>query len=285
MSFMKKFISSFIVLILLCLLTSCNKQQIYLFENEYNLINQNLEVIFYTNTLDSPYMKKENVLNCFICNKDNILNVNLLDIVYLGEEENKYKYQYIFDMEPFKNEYLVLNDVNLKVEYVNNKEMTYRLGSIASINMVISNDISLKKLKGVYEDYLKGIVFDLENNTPKNIKIVDLMLINANFGADLVNLMQIDEDNGQIDKFLLNYDPYQNPTCLVNDVAILSGETLSFFLPVCYEKKIFGSQTAILIIYEMGGVIKTKGIYNFLLANNIEYNNTLGVYDAENRDW
>lgn len=284
MSFMKKFISSFIVLILLCLLTSCNKQQIYLFENEYNLINQNLEVIFYTNTLDSPYMKKENVLNCFICNKDNILNVNLLDIVYLGEEENKYKYQYVFDMESFKNEYLVLNDVNLKVEYVNNKEMTYRLGSIASINMGLSNDISLKKLKGVYEDYLKGIVFDLENNTQKNIKIVDLMLINANFGADLVNLMQIDDDNGQIDKFLLNYDPYQNPTCLVNDVTILSGETLSFFLPVCYEKKIFGSQTAILIIYEMGGIIKTKGIYNFLLANNIEHNNTLGVYDVENRD-
>lgn len=268
MSLMKKYINSlFILLILLCLTSCTKKDKIFVLDEDYNLINQNLELSFFTNTYQSVYLKKENIVNVYLKDSENIFIVDLIDVFYKGKNNDFFQYDLIFDTTFISDELLILKRPIIEIEYINQKIMSYQLGSIALFRGNVDVDLSMLAIKGVYDPYLKGIILTLKNKTEQTISLLDINLINAYFGADLLNLQELTTTKELDGLCLDNYQPYQNETLLSKNIEIKTNEIKTYFVPVCYENEIKGNQTAILIQYQINGLVKEMGIKNFIFVN------------------
>lgn len=281
MSLMKKYIISCLLFYFVIFLTSCNKDiKTYVYQEDYNLLNENLEIPVYTNVFNSPYMDINNVANVYLKDEENTFLIELLRIDFIEEENDLFCYKYIFDMSLFSDEYLVLIKPSLVIEYINQKEVTYKLNSLCVYNTTLSNDLSLVYMKGIYDSYLKGVVFSLKNNTQNNIKISDLKLINANFGADLANLKVIDREFDDYNSLLESYDPYNIATSFDQNITLEEGVTITLFIPICYKTTTVGNQSAFLVSYYIDNVLYHKGIHNFLFYTNDDA--ILGEYNVSN---
>lgn len=283
MSLMKRFICSIFILLFSFLLVSCETDiKMYAYIDDYNLINEDLEVTIYTTIYNNPYMNIDNVVNTYLLDKENIFIIELLSINYLQKEGDLFCYKYTFDMSIFKEEQIMLIEPIIKIEYINQTEISYALSSLCLYNTSLSNDISLLNMQAVFDGYLKGIIFELKNNTCNYIEISNLKLINAYFEADLLNLMVINSHALDTTIYLENYNPYKSSTNLLQNITLKPYENIMFLMPICYERDIKGNQSAIVITYYINGQIHYKGIYNFVYFTN--QMTPLGEYYVTNRN-
>ena len=283
MSFMKKYIISLTILFVLTL-TSCQKEiKFYAYVDDYNLINQDLEILVYTNMYNSPYLDIENVVNAFLYDDNNKLPLELKDIKYLGYYNKKHQFTFLFNTTNYKNEMIVFTKPTIEIEYINQLTINLKLNSLCIYNFDNNeyyNDLNVIRINGVFDEYLKCINIDLKNNGFEIIQIKDIKLINAYFGADLRNLSYTCEKNTFVEERMNIYNPHIKETKLQENIVILSGQTIHLTIPICYRNVILGNQSAIIIEYEINNIIRNKVIYNFVFANN--KNVTLGVYDVTN---
>lgn len=280
MSLMKKFITS-LLLFLVIGLSSCNYQTImYIYEDDYNLLNQNLVLPVYCNVFNSPYSNIENIVNVTLFDDDNRINLEIESINYMGEVEGKYKYELVFNMVKFKDEFIKFINPIIEIQYVNDVFLPIKLSSIVIYNKDFSSDLSLINLKGEYDDILESINFELKNNTSKNIHITDLTLITAHFGADLMNLELIysleeekdEEGESEYSKVKLSL--------LSEEIVVLPYQSIKIRLPLCHYNHTLGNQCGVVLQYKINNETKYMGLRNFVFFANKE--NKLGVYDVAN---
>lgn len=278
MSLMKKYIISLLFVIVISL-SSCKKElKMYVYEEDYNLLNEMLEVPIYCNIQDAPYMNINNIISVYIYDNDNKLPLEVDKINYVGMKNNKHEYNFIFDTLVFKDDLIVLKAPILEITYINNVVFSYKLKSVCIYNSQFSSDLGLVKMKGIYEDYLKGVILELKNYTCELIKISDLCLINAHFGADLSNLKVIDDYNNPNLDLTNMGDIYRNPSKMNEVINVYPNETIVLFIPIVYLNRINGNQSAFIIEYQVSENVKYKGIHNFVFLSNKEF--VLGTYDA-----
>lgn len=280
MSFMKKYIISLVLLILISLTSCTNSIKFYVYQDDYNLINQNLEIPIYSNVFDSPYVNIDNVLNVYLYDDDNKFILDIIDIKFKEKTENKFSYLFSFNTLNFKSEFIKLVKPTLEIEYINNAVIKIKLSSVCIYNLVNSNDLSVISMKGVYDEYLKGAIFEFKNTTLEIIQLVDLKLINAYFGADLSNLVVFNDLNEDLDNILLNYHPYQKPSLLKEKVTLSQGESVKLFVPFAYSNKTIGNQSGVVVEYQYNNNHYYKCIYNFIFVNKNDL--VLGTYDVTN---
>ncbi len=271
MSSMKKFISSIIVFMSLFILSSCmNKEKIFVLEEDYNLVNEDLKVSFFINVYQSVYLKKENIANVYLKDDENIFLINLKEIIYKGKNNNMFQYDLLFDTSFIVDELLIMINPVLEIEYINQVIMSYSLGSLALFRGELNEDVRVKAIKGFFDPYLKGIILTLKNVNDETINLLDINLINAYFGADLANLKDISENYDSIYTVLDIYEPYKSETLLPMKLTIEANKSSTYFLPLCYINEIKGNQTAFLIKYQINNLVKEMGIKNFVFVNTEE---------------
>jgi hypothetical protein len=286
MSLMKKYIISLVFTVLLIILSSCQKEiKLYVYKDDYNLINQDLELMVYTNIYKSPYLEKDNITNIFLYDKDNKLQLEINNIKYLGYHDKKHQFLFCFNTTKFVNEMLTFNNPTIEIEYINQLFVSIKLNSLCIYNFDNINydhDLSIVKMNGVYEEYLKCINIDLKNRTSEIIRIKDITLLNANFGADLSNLALKDNLKSNFKKTNLDYEHYNNEMKLSKNITILPNQIVNLTIPVSYYNNKESAQSGIIIEYEINKITKYKVIYNFVFVSN--KNIKLEVYDVANRN-
>lgn len=286
MSLMKKYIISLVFTVLLIILSSCQKEiKLYVYKDDYNLINQDLELMVYTNIYKSPYLEKDNITNIFLYDKDNKLQLEINNIKYLGYHDKKHQFLFCFNTTKFANEMLTFNNPIIEIEYINQLFVSIQLNSLCIYNfdnINYDNDLSIVKMNGVYDEYLKCINIDLKNRTSEIIQIKDITLVNANFGADLSNLTLKDNLKSNFNKTNFDYRHYNNEMKLSKNITILPNQIVNLTIPVCYYNNKESAQSGIIIEYEINKITKYKVIYNFVFVSN--KNIKLEVYDVANRN-
>ena len=286
MSLMKKYIISLVFTVLLIILSGCQKEiKLYVYKDDYNLINQDLELMVYTNIYKSPYLEKDNITNIFLYDKDNKLQLEINNIKYLGYHDKKHQFLFCFNTTKFANEMLTFNNPIIEIEYINQLFVSIKLNSLCIYNLDninYDNDLSIVKMNGVYDEYLKCINIDLKNRTSEIIQIKDITLVNANFGADLSNLALKDNLKSNFKKTNLDYKHYNNEMKLSKNITILPNQIVNLTIPVSYYNNKESAQSGIIIEYEINKITKYKVIYNFVFVSN--KNIKLEVYDVANRN-
>ena len=286
MSLMKKYIISLVFTVLLIILSGCQKEiKLYVYKDDYNLINQDLELMVYTNIYKSPYLEKDNITNIFLYDKDNKLQLEINNIKYLGYHDKKHQFLFCFNTTKFANEMLTFNNPIIEIEYINQLFVSIKLNSLCIYNLDninYDNDLSIVKMNGVYDEYIKCINIDLKNRTSEIIQIKDITLVNANFGADLSNLALKDNLKSNFKKTNLDYKHYNNEMKLSKNITILPNQIVNLTIPVSYYNNKESAQSGIIIEYEINKITKYKVIYNFVFVSN--KNIKLEVYDVANRN-
>lgn len=196
MSFMKKTINNIlkislfkelnyiIILVLIVMsLTSCKKNyKIWVYEQDYSLINQNLTIDFFTNIKKNPYLKKENISNIFLFDDDNKDLIPVIIEKYSKEQNNKgeYIHRYVLNLNLSYLDLLKVKNAFLVIEYINDYNIKINIGSVASIKVEENYDLSVNLLEGnIDNNHLESINIGIINNSNQKIIITDIYLINA----------------------------------------------------------------------------------------------------------
>lgn len=259
------------------------------FERAYNMVQQSeeevIEIPLYINYADSYLVKKDNITNAVIKNDDASLafaisKIEQEDEVYL---KSKKFYKYIFTLTPnitleddFKLE--ILNSI-LELSYVQGVKVSVNIGSFSYY--FYNNDdtaLSIKQLKGLvntYEDKtLVGITLGLKNNTNDNIKLKNIIALDANVNAELGEIKLNKEFNqgDSIDEILgYIYNPYSSSKGETIEIEIENDNDINIFIPLKYKQNILLNKLGFLIEYEMNNQVKYLCIDDFMFFETSLY--------------
>lgn len=242
MNYMKKSINNIIIFSLLTFgllfFVSCKKEnKIWVYENDYSFINQNIEIDIFTNIEDNPYLKKESITSIYLYDKNSgdLFPFNILNIDKYKINRQKFKNCLELGLNLKINDLIKIKEGYIVINYINNYELKIFIGSLSIINVKEDYDLNISSLEGnVESERLNSIEIGLLNNR-KDIKILEVLLINAKLENLVINKKLEDIEYLKID--------------IDSDIT----------------------NTGIVIKYEINNEERYKVIHNFKYLNNYQY--------------
>lgn len=235
MNYMKKSIISIYIILVTITLISCKKEsKISVLEKDYSLINENLIIDFYSNIKDNPYLKESSINSIYLydeASKD-YLPISIVKIL----KKTNYKYEIEMNLNLPNYDILEMKSAYLIINYVNNKTLKFKIGSVYLLNIVESFDYLILKLNGNYEDNkIKSIDIELKKQIKEEINDVKIIVANANIGNYHININEKEKN-----------------------VLKIKIENL--------EQEIYN--TGIIIQYTVNKDVRYKAIHNFTFIND-----------------
>lgn len=247
MSSMKKLIISAFLIFIILALGGCEVKEYFVVnKKDYNLVNEDLEILLESNIKNSVYLRKENILNTYLIDlkSNDLLVVNINEITHV---QNHY-YKITIKINNFnKLGDITFEDAILQIDYINGSYLKIPLGVVNIIFTKEHFDLNLVNFKSYNDDNdVKSIIITLKNTSNINIQIKEIKLINGYFKADMTKY----KDNKEL-------------------LWIYKDSEITLDIPLICLNDTNKYETAIIIEYELLGNTKYKVIRNFLLYHKV----------------
>lgn len=279
LNFLKKNYKNIIIILVLMLAEAftlyvllhkdSNKVTFYVPQHDYCLVSEvpTFNTLIYTSSKDTPYLDKEAISLSYLLDASSE-DYYLVSITGIKSEEsivydNVELYGYNLEVTvPFTTSEIVkFKNAYLKLEYINEEELSFKVGSVCLYNEVESdNSLGYSSLKGIYHNQndttmLGGVWVKLNNLNPITITKINALSVYASVDNTLTR------EGSETKEYVINDYPILDANKNIEEVSF--DPFASIIINLKYNEVVENNTIGFVIDYVEDGVSKSQVISPF----------------------